>query len=110
MRAPGMKGAANLTPNQVPNSLESDKARQTRLSGARRRIFFSMRSGTVGSCTGSGIDYATSWLHIGTKPFDMQPQGCVMAKARASAFSWRAVRAKACASSMHSDVLFAVKL
>src|ERR1700690_54249 len=44
MRAPGAKGPLNFRPNQVPNSVESDKARQTRLRGARRRIFFSIRS------------------------------------------------------------------
>src|SRR5260370_23014111 len=42
--APGENGPSNFTPNQVPNSVESDSARQTRLSGACRRIFFSMRS------------------------------------------------------------------
>src|SRR5260370_41916503 len=42
--APGLNGPSNFTPNQVPNSVESDSARQTRLSGACRRIFFSMRS------------------------------------------------------------------
>src|SRR5437588_8160968 len=38
MRAPGLNGASNFTPNQAPNSLKSHKARQTRLRGARRRI------------------------------------------------------------------------
>src|SRR5438270_8073452 len=55
MRAPGLNGASNFTPNQAPNSLKSHKARQTRLRGARRRIFFSMRSEIIGFCTGSGI-------------------------------------------------------
>src|SRR5258706_15789933 len=44
MTAPGANGPSNLTPNQVPNSVESDSARQTRFRGARKRIFFSMRS------------------------------------------------------------------
>src|SRR5579859_3092046 len=39
----GVKGPSNFMPNQLPNSVESDNARQTRLRGARRRIFFSMR-------------------------------------------------------------------
>ena len=42
--APGVNGPSNLTPNQVPNSPESDSARHTRFLGARRRIFFSMWS------------------------------------------------------------------
>jgi len=44
MLAPGVNGPSNFMPNQVPNSVESDSARQTRFRGARRRIFFSMRS------------------------------------------------------------------
>src|SRR5216684_3537672 len=44
MVAPGANGALKRMPNQLPNSVESERARQTRFSGARRRIVFSMRS------------------------------------------------------------------
>src|SRR6266404_7960869 len=42
--APGEKGELKRIPNQLPNSVESERARQTRFSGARRRIVFSIRS------------------------------------------------------------------
>src|SRR5258708_28885531 len=44
MVAPGANGALKRMPNQLPNSVEAERARQTRFSGARRRIVFSMRS------------------------------------------------------------------
>src|SRR5258708_3351977 len=56
--AGGMNGPSNFTPNQMPTSVESDSARQTRLSGACRRIFFSMRS------------------------VFMQPPGCILSESR----------------------------
>src|SRR5215471_5152378 len=56
--APATNGPSNVTPNHVPNSCESDIARQTRLSGARRTTFFSMVSAVV----------------------VMQPPGCILAE------------------------------
>ena len=44
IEAPGANGPSNFMPNQDPNSVESDSARQIRFRGARNRTFFSMRS------------------------------------------------------------------
>src|SRR5690606_22254075 len=43
-RAPATKGPSRRIPNQLPNSVESLIACQTRSSGAWRRALFSMRS------------------------------------------------------------------
>src|ERR1044072_3976036 len=43
-RSPAANGPSSAARNQVPNSWESVMARQTRERGARRTIFFSMRS------------------------------------------------------------------
>src|SRR5437660_12582133 len=43
-RVPDAKAPSSLMPNQAPNCSASARARQTRARGARRTIFFSMRS------------------------------------------------------------------
>jgi len=40
MQAPDANGPSNFMPNQLPNSVEFDNARQTRFRGARDTIFF----------------------------------------------------------------------
>src|SRR5215467_4445282 len=76
--APGVNGAANFMPNQVPNSTESVRARQTRPRGARSRILFLMWS--VDLRTGSALMeascYATLWLHNSAVRNFMQLSGC----------------------------------
>src|SRR6476646_7222278 len=70
---PGLKGPSNLTPNHSPNSRESVMARQTRARGARRRIFFSIRS--VTAC----CDICNLAVAILQQPdLIMQPTGCLM--------------------------------
>src|SRR5262249_46458310 len=68
--APAAKGPSSSTPNQVPNSLATLMARHTRESGARRTIFFSMRSVVlvIVQPPGCATDSAT------TK--EAQPFGC----------------------------------
>src|SRR5262249_56663884 len=69
MRRPGAKDPSNFMPNQLPNSVESASARQTRFSGARRRIFFSIRS--VSICN-------LLVAYISTAHGDMQPKSCAL--------------------------------
>src|SRR5678815_3569494 len=84
--APGANGPSSFTRNHCPNSAVSVSARQTRDTGARSSIVFSIRSvldivRQPPDCPGSAVDGAT------------QPLGClILAQGGADGLAPRAAR------------------
>src|SRR5579864_679085 len=80
MRVCGTNGPSNLTPNQLPNSAESVRARQTRFRGACKSIFFSMRSVLI--CNLRIAYYSGGFGNATTKLHDCGSRGCATRRRR----------------------------